>query len=384
LTQTGMMIGTPNYMSPEQFMGQPVDGRSDLFSAGIIFYQFVTGENPFDGRSMVTVMHKVLSLEPLEPYKLNLQVSSELNDVIKKALAKRPEDRFETAEAFNRAIAEAYKGGSSVPQQPSPESTTGYTQTVIITDQTAEKKTPAPISHPQEPFDPYKTFNVTSPEMETIAPADTRTIPPSPKPAATETGTTPPAFSPRLRWAILCGIIILLAAGLIMNLDRFTRPKPMAAPVLPDNQPSVAKQPIIPSTEIAKTDEPEPEPEQKQATDTAEKSQTEPPMPVSTETVRREPIPSVAASVPSPAPLKKPAKKTGEKENTLAEKEADSSLQPADGVDAEENKEKTDTPKKDTSATAKAKRKSCKEIYLKISLGEKLTAEEQRIINNCR
>jgi serine/threonine protein kinase len=327
-------------------------------------------------------MHKVLSLEPLEPYKLNLQVSSELNDVIKKALAKRPEDRFETADAFNRAIAEAYRGGSSVPQQPPPESTTSYTQTVIITDQAAEKKAPAPICHPQEPFDPYKTFNVSSPETETATPANTGTISSSPKPAAPDTDTKPPAFSPRLGWAILCGIVVLLAAGLVMNIDRFTQPMPVAMPAPPDSQPTVVKQPIALPTAIAKPDEPKSEPEQPQPTGMAAISQTEPPMPASTDMVRTDAAPGVAAF--PPALPKKPTKKTGDKESTLAEKETDSSLQPADGVDAEGNREKTDSPRKETSAAAKAKRRSCKEIYLKISLGEKLTAEEQRIINNCR
>src|SRR5438046_351729 len=51
LTQAGLILGTPSYMSPEQFTGQPIDGRSDLFSAGVILYQFLTGERPFAGNS---------------------------------------------------------------------------------------------------------------------------------------------------------------------------------------------------------------------------------------------------------------------------------------------------------------------------------------------
>ena len=60
------MIGTPSYMSPEQILGLPVDGRSDLFSAGVILYQFLTGERPFAGSS-TTTMHKVLKEDPLPP-----------------------------------------------------------------------------------------------------------------------------------------------------------------------------------------------------------------------------------------------------------------------------------------------------------------------------
>ena len=66
LTQVGTVLGTPSYMSPEQIMGLPVDGRSDLFSAGVILYQFLTGERPFAG-SATTTMQKVLKEDPLPP-----------------------------------------------------------------------------------------------------------------------------------------------------------------------------------------------------------------------------------------------------------------------------------------------------------------------------
>ncbi|MGZ5787551.1 MAG: serine/threonine-protein kinase, partial [Ramlibacter sp.] len=72
LTQTGTVLGTPSYMSPEQFMGHPVDGRSDLFSCGVILYQLLTGEKPFTGESTTTIMYKVLREEPVPPSQLNL------------------------------------------------------------------------------------------------------------------------------------------------------------------------------------------------------------------------------------------------------------------------------------------------------------------------
>src|SRR5436309_9363513 len=73
LTQVGTVLGTPSYMSPEQIMGLPVDGRSDLFSAGVVLYQFLTGERPFAGSATAT-MHKVLEEEPLPPSRFNVQV----------------------------------------------------------------------------------------------------------------------------------------------------------------------------------------------------------------------------------------------------------------------------------------------------------------------
>ena len=106
LTQAGMVLGTPSYMSPEQFMGQTVDGRSDLFSAGVILYQLLTGEKPFTG-SVTTIMHKVLQEQPLPPSTLNVQVPRGFDAVVQKALAKRPDERFQTGREFAAAIKEA-------------------------------------------------------------------------------------------------------------------------------------------------------------------------------------------------------------------------------------------------------------------------------------
>jgi serine/threonine-protein kinase len=103
LTQAGSVLGTPAYMSPEQFMGQTVDGRSDLFSAGVILYQFLTGEKPFTGQ-LTTIMHKVLKEDPIAPSELNVQVPAGFDSLIRKALAKRPDERFQNAQAFISAL----------------------------------------------------------------------------------------------------------------------------------------------------------------------------------------------------------------------------------------------------------------------------------------
>ena len=106
MTQVGTVLGTPSYMSPEQIMGLPVDGRSDLFSAGVILYQFLTGERPFTGSSTAT-MQKVLAEDPLPPSRFNVQVPGAMDAVVRKALAKRPDDRFQTAEEFAAALSAA-------------------------------------------------------------------------------------------------------------------------------------------------------------------------------------------------------------------------------------------------------------------------------------
>ena len=103
LTETGAILGTPAYMSPEQFLGLPVDGRSDLFSVGVILYHLLTGDRPFSG-SPTTIMQKVLRQEPIEPTALNPTLVPDWDTVIKRALAKKPEQRFQSARQFADAL----------------------------------------------------------------------------------------------------------------------------------------------------------------------------------------------------------------------------------------------------------------------------------------
>jgi hypothetical protein len=109
LTLTGTTLGTASHMSPEQFMGQPVDGRTDLYAAGVILYQFVTGELPFTG-SPSTIMQKVLNQEALAPSLLNPTLPPVWDGVLRKAMAKKPADRFASAADFAAAIRAASLG----------------------------------------------------------------------------------------------------------------------------------------------------------------------------------------------------------------------------------------------------------------------------------
>jgi len=103
MTQAGTVLGTPAYMSPEQFMGQTVDKRTDIYSAGVMFYQLLTGERPFDG-SMSAIMHKALNTEPPKPSDLSVTAPSSLDAVVARAMAKRPEGRFDSAAGFSAAM----------------------------------------------------------------------------------------------------------------------------------------------------------------------------------------------------------------------------------------------------------------------------------------
>jgi len=109
LTQDGALIGTPHYMSPEQFMGQKLDGRSDLFSVGNILYELSTGEKPFGGEALSTVMHKVIKTDPVTPTELNFAIPDALAGVIMKALSKRPAHRYKTGNEMAAALRESLK-----------------------------------------------------------------------------------------------------------------------------------------------------------------------------------------------------------------------------------------------------------------------------------
>lgn len=110
--QTGAITGTPSYMSPEQFMGQRLDKRADLFSVGVILYELLTKEKPFPGHKVLTIMRRVLNTPHKKPSTLNPHLSKAFDVVIQKALAKRPADRFQDAESFWLAIEHAEKEGA--------------------------------------------------------------------------------------------------------------------------------------------------------------------------------------------------------------------------------------------------------------------------------
>jgi serine/threonine protein kinase/HAMP domain-containing protein len=108
-TQVGNVIGTPNFMSPEQVLGEKVDSRSDLFSAGVVLYQLLTGHLPFDGETLISVAYKITKTEPPSLDKLRPDIPLSLRRIVDRSLKKQPDKRFQTGEEFAAALSGVLK-----------------------------------------------------------------------------------------------------------------------------------------------------------------------------------------------------------------------------------------------------------------------------------
>ena len=110
MTQVGTVLGTPTHMAPEQLMGDTADGRTDLWAAGVIFYELLSGRSPFAADSPAAVMHRVMQGEPVPPSRIVPSVPVRLDEIVDRALRKNADDRFQTAAEFAEALAHALDG----------------------------------------------------------------------------------------------------------------------------------------------------------------------------------------------------------------------------------------------------------------------------------
>src|SRR5207245_3903629 len=135
-TQTGTIVGTPNYISPEQVQGLAVNGRADQFSLGVICYEMLTGERPFTGEHLTTVVYKIVAEDPPPVQRLNPTLGPQIDAVLRRGLMKKPDGRYPSCIDLINALETACantKGWKNAPRGASP-----HLPTVVGDAQTAE------------------------------------------------------------------------------------------------------------------------------------------------------------------------------------------------------------------------------------------------------
>jgi serine/threonine-protein kinase len=206
MTMTGMLVGTPLYMSPEQFMGKKggeIDGRTDIYSLGVVLYQMVTGQAPFDGDTLYSLMlqHMEGNVKPPHERVPELHLPATLSDVILKAIDKSREQRFQTAEEFIAAM-DQITGLPSGPWEDAVvegtvESSPAPPNLRTPTSTTTPRVSPAPTGTKPTPPPKARTGTIATKvptPMPTIAPTPTPPVasPVAAKPAARAVAVAPP------------------------------------------------------------------------------------------------------------------------------------------------------------------------------------------------
>ncbi len=145
LSQTGMLIGTPHYMSPEQIKTGIVDGRSDIYSLGCVLYEMAVGNTPFRGLDPTSLMYHQVNELPPPPHTVNKDLPEAFSEIIMKALAKNPDDRFQTCSEFGKALHDSVLTAAPVKKKQPPEKSEDeaeYSET-LISSSVQQKAKPA-------------------------------------------------------------------------------------------------------------------------------------------------------------------------------------------------------------------------------------------------
>ena len=217
LTGAGMTLGSLYYMSPEQVRGQDIDHRADLYSVGVSLYEMVTGQRPFQADSDFSIMAAHVQQAPTPPITLHPDMPAELNEVILMAMAKEPDTRFQTADAFRGALKTVRARLAATPR-PAPRPVVPPDATLI------QGSTPAPAATMIQGSTPAPTAQVKIPTVGGLAaapalaqaplePRRAPTPPPQPAAAGAIMAGAPPAKSSRVLYVTLGAIAVLIAVA---------------------------------------------------------------------------------------------------------------------------------------------------------------------------
>ena len=206
MQQTAHVMGTPSYMSPEQVKGRAVDGRSDIFSLGVLLYEMVTGEKPFPGQNITTVIYKIVNEEPVPPRQIDPSIHPGISAVVMKALAKEPEARYQSC----REMLEDLRNYRSVAQGGSPDKTMvvggpGGPNATLPLPGTGVGAQGGRHNYPEDPM-----------TVATTRSLNARASSPTQTPVVRRTGTITPVVEPPKKKSVIGSIFIaLLLLGVI-------------------------------------------------------------------------------------------------------------------------------------------------------------------------
>lgn len=240
MTVTGMILGTPFYMSPEQISGQKVDIRSDIFSLGAVIYETLTGEKPFTGESTATLTYKIIQVEPVPPNIINNLVPNPLSAIITRALVKDPTRRYQNPTqmlADLKSLSGASLMGTEVVSREAIEGTvlaTRLERPKAKADAVSQEAPPAAAERPPAAAKAEKPPEEDGQEP-TPKPAKAKEEDKAPKAAAPAAKEPKPAAreaKPNVQAAALVVVAILVGIALIISYLRGS-PSPPAPPSVP-------------------------------------------------------------------------------------------------------------------------------------------------------
>ncbi|MCZ1016823.1 Stk1 family PASTA domain-containing Ser/Thr kinase [Streptomyces noursei] len=247
MTQTGMVVGTPQYLSPEQALGRGVDARSDLYSVGIMLFELLTGQLPFDADSPLAIAYAHVQEEPPVPSSINRSLPPAVDALVTRALKKNPNERFPTAEAMRDECLRIAGSGQSgatpliISEGPRARTSGASVSSAVFPTASGNPQTPAP-PNVQQPYQPTQAaFGPSTPPpvnnaYPTPAPGPAPTPapfvgagfqappPPFPGPPAPVTGSMPPARprknnSPVVIVSAVVGVVVVTAIAIGIGLS---------------------------------------------------------------------------------------------------------------------------------------------------------------------